>query len=83
MGSEAHKIRVDALIGVFTKKRTELLIEINRAPSRTVYEIAKLLGRDYKNVHQDIVRLESVGLVSNNDGLRINTAGLKLQLIVD
>lgn len=81
--AQAKHMEIDLLIGVFTKKRMELLKEINREPNRTMYEISKTLGRDYKNVHQDVVKLERVGFISNDDGLRIVAESLNIQLILD
>ncbi|GMT42059.1 MAG: hypothetical protein IEMM0002_0470 [bacterium] len=48
---------------VLTEKRMELVRTIKRKKPSSVYALAKLLGRDIKNVMKDLEYLEAVGLV--------------------
>jgi len=46
-----------------TPARWELLRRLKRAEPMTVYALAKLLERDYKNVHTDVTQLTALGLI--------------------
>src|SRR3989338_2056156 len=46
-----------------TEKRLEVLYVIKREKPSSVYELAKLLKRDVKNVTQDLEYLKQIGLV--------------------
>ncbi|MEW5744550.1 MAG: ArsR family transcriptional regulator [Nitrospirota bacterium] len=48
---------------VLTERRVELLKTIKEREPSSVYELAKMLRRDLKNVLQDISYLEELGLV--------------------
>lgn len=48
---------------VLTEKRMELLKAIKDRKPASVYELAKILHRDLKNVLQDIIYLQELGLV--------------------
>jgi len=54
---------VEELRQILTEKRLELLLAITRHRPASVNELARLLGRDYKNVSTDITMLERLGLV--------------------
>jgi predicted transcriptional regulator len=43
--------------------RWEMLQRLNAAGPLSVFALAKLLGRDYKNVHTDVARFVEMGLV--------------------
>ena len=55
---------VEELRRILTEKRLELLVAIIRHRPASIYELAELVGRDYKNVSTDIALLERLGLVS-------------------
>ncbi len=55
---------VDALRAVLTNKRLLILKTIREKEPGSVYELAKLLKRDLKNINQDIKLLADVGLVT-------------------
>ena len=55
---------VEELRRILTEKRLELLVAIVRHRPASIYELAELVGRDYKNVSTDIALLERLGLVS-------------------
>jgi predicted transcriptional regulator len=46
------------LLSAFTAKRWELLGELRASCPLTVAELARRLGRDYKNVHTDVLALQ-------------------------
>ena len=55
---------------VFSAKRTALLRAIRASGATSIRALAKLVGRDYKSVHQDVQRLNELGLVEKRtDGL--------------
>ena len=61
----------DALAGVMTSKRFELLRHLHRTPASTIAELARTLKRDYKRVYEDVEALTAVGLIERDDhGLR-------------
>lgn len=39
---------------------------LHKSGPMTIYALAKLLHRNYKNVHDDVKALESIGLVEKN-----------------
>lgn len=49
---------------MLTDKRLDLLVEIARTSPKSVRALADQLGRDYKNVSEDIALLEQLGLVA-------------------
>lgn len=51
------------LLGTLTAARWVLLKSLREKEAASIYELAKRLGRDYKNVHTDITRLAGLGLV--------------------
>ena len=54
----------NALCAVLTPKRYELLRHLRRAPEGGVRALARSLGRDVRRVHEDVVALAELGLVS-------------------
>jgi predicted transcriptional regulator len=55
---------VDNLRAVLTNKRLLILKAIREHKPKSVYELAKILGRDLKNVKQDLKLLSEIGLVT-------------------
>ncbi len=55
---------VDAMRAVLTNKRLLILKTVKEKEPGSVYELAKLLNRDLKNISQDIKLLAEVGLVT-------------------
>ena len=50
--------------------RWTLLRDLREKGACSIYELAKRLGRDYKNVHTDVTQLAAIGLVERRaDGL--------------
>lgn len=54
---------LNAFRRALTAKRLELLHSIKKERPSSVYELARMLGRDIKNVTQDLEYLKEVGLV--------------------
>ena len=54
------------LAQTLTPARWELLRRLAKAGPLSVYALAKLLGRDYKNVHTDVARLLELKLLEKN-----------------
>jgi len=55
---------LEAIRKVLTEKRLELLRVIKEQEPDSVYELAKILKRDIKNVNDDLELLKDIGLVS-------------------
>lgn len=61
---------VGKLFSVFTPKRWELIGALREGGAMTVAELARLLKRDYKNVHNDCERLiEWMAIEKDANGL--------------
>ena len=54
---------MDAVRKVLTENRIRLMKVIKQRHPESLYELAKLTGRDFKNVSQDVSFLEELGLV--------------------
>ena len=53
--------------------RWVLLQDLRKNPC-TIYELAKRLERDYKNVHTDVTQLAAIGLIARRDDGRVAVA---------
>ena len=51
------------LLKTLTAARWVLLGVLRKEEAPSIYELAKRLGRDYKNVHTDVSRLAELGLI--------------------
>ncbi len=61
----------EALIGVMTPKRLDLLRAVHQQPQPSVAALSRALQRDYKRVHEDVRALVAAGLMEqDSDGLR-------------
>ena len=69
--SETHVTFLDlrAMLETLSPKRLELLSHVRQHGAENVKQLAAELGRDYKNVHQDVAALEAAGLLLR-DGRR-------------
>ena len=54
---------LEAARNFLTRERLSLLHTIKSRPPRSIYELAKMTGRDLKNVQEDVRILEQHGLV--------------------
>ena len=50
-----------------TPARWQLLERLAKEGPLSVYQLAKRLARDYKNVHTDVAQLAALGLVERRD----------------
>ena len=55
---------LEAARKVLTPKRLQLLRTIRKSRPDSVYQLARLVNRDFKNVHADVQALAAYGLVS-------------------
>jgi len=55
---------IDTMRSVLTNNRLLILKAIRKHHPKSVYELAKQLGRDLKNVNQDLRLLSDIGLVT-------------------
>ena len=60
-----------ALLKNLSPARWQLLERLRAAGPLSVYELARRLGRDYKNVHTDVRRLAELGLVERHADARV------------
>jgi predicted transcriptional regulator len=51
------------LTRALTPARWTLLQDLKRKGPCSIYELARRLGRDYKNVHTDVTQLAAIGLL--------------------
>lgn len=54
---------LEAVARVFSKNRMEILRAIIHLRPKSIYELAKILNKDFKNVHTDLKLLVDVGLI--------------------
>lgn len=59
------------LLAALTPARWALLARLRESGPLSVNALARLLGRDYKNVHTDVRALEALGLLARNAEGRI------------
>lgn len=59
------------MFSVLTPKRMELLYRLKQEGAMSVYGLAKESGRNYSNVHADIVKLTELELVSKDEKGRV------------
>ena len=65
------KIGVGDAATTLTPGRWALLKKLHANGPTSIRALAKGLGRDYKNVHTDVRRLENVGLIDRSEDDRI------------
>lgn len=58
---------LESMMSTLSPKRLALLRHVHRHPARTVADLAKILGRDYKRVHEDIAALVHAGLIVRDE----------------
>ena len=71
--SELHVLTLEdlpQLLATLTPARWSLLEKLRQDGPLSIYELAKRLQRNYKNVHTDVGRLAEIGLIERSaDGL--------------
>jgi predicted transcriptional regulator len=64
--------QIGQMLATFTPKRWELIAALREAGPLTVAELARRLGRDYKNVHTDVSQLTEWMAVERGDDGRVS-----------
>jgi predicted transcriptional regulator len=69
-GAESHLSfeSWELLARTLTPKRLALLRHIHRHPATSIAALARMVGRDYKRVHEDVELLTAAGLVERSEG---------------
>ena len=71
------------LLKTLSPARFELLRALREAGPTSIYQLAKRLGRDYKNVHTDVTQLASLGLITKlDDGIAVPWDLLRAELVL-
>ena len=66
------------MLETLSPRRLDMLRHVRQHGASNVRELAQALGRDYKNVHQDVAILEATGLLLR-DGRRLSAPWDELQ----
>jgi len=61
------------MLSVFTEKRWDLLATLRANGPSSIAELARLVNRDYKNVHTDVERLMEWLAIEKNDKGKVFT----------
>lgn len=69
-------LSVETVAKVLSQPRLEILATILRDHPKSIYALAKLVDRDFKNVHADVKLLAEVGL------LELKTSGKKRSAVM-
>ena len=56
-----------AALRALSPARWELMKKLRAAGPLSIYQLAKRLERDYKNVHTDVTQLAALGLIERHD----------------
>lgn len=64
---------VSQMLSVFTEKRWDLLAALRENGPTSIAELARVVKRDYKNVHNDVERLMEWLAIEKNDEGKIFT----------
>jgi len=59
------------LLKVFSPARWALIEKLHAAGPLSIYQLAKRLGRDYKNVHTDVTQLAALGVIERSADGRV------------
>jgi predicted transcriptional regulator len=70
--TEIYFTSLEAVRALLTDKRFELLHMIRKHSPHSINELARIAGRDFKNVHTDVMLLKDYGLVKLSK--RVKTA---------
>ena len=69
---------VQTMLETLSPRRLDMLRHVRQHGASNVRELAQALGRDYKNVHQDVAILEATGLLVR-DGRKLSAPWDELQ----
>jgi predicted transcriptional regulator len=62
---------LSSLLRTLSTARWTLLQKLNAEGPLSIYELAKRLGRDYKNVHTDVTQLAAIRLIQREADGRV------------
>ena len=68
---------LEAVRALLTDKRLELLHLIRKHSPRSINQLASIAGRDFKNVHTDVMLLKTHGLIKLNKRGKTNKTASK------
>jgi predicted transcriptional regulator len=69
-------LSLEAVAKVLSQPRLEILAAILKDHPKSIYALAKLIDRDFKNVHSDVKLLADVGLIE------LRTSGKKRSAVM-
>ena len=72
---------LEAMLATLSPRRLELLKYVRQHGATNTRELAAAIGRDYKNVHQDVAALETSGLLLR-DGRKLSAPWDEVQASV-
>jgi predicted transcriptional regulator len=82
-GDEIIVTGLDTIAKIFSKTRMEILQTIITQKPKSLYELAKMINRDFKNVHSDVglIKLKKTG--NSRRGLQpiAKYSGIELDLV--
>lgn len=61
--NEIFFLNFESASKLFSKNKIQILQVIAQEKPQSIYELAKILEKDFKSVHTDVKYLESVGLI--------------------
>jgi predicted transcriptional regulator len=74
---------VETFRGFFSKRRMELLRAIKKESPKSVYQLAHLVSREYKNVYDDVQFFKELGLIqSENKVMSLRFDKLEIEVVV-
>ena len=73
----------EGLSKVLTGKRLALLRHLHDRPAASVADLARVLGRDYKRVHQDVEILSVAGLIERTESGGVRSAFDEIRASID
>ena len=78
-----EKSEIAMLRTILTPGKSHLLHVLRQKQPNSIYELAKLLGRDFKSVRQDVLILTDFGVIETIPVHKGNRQKLKPLLVVD
>jgi len=75
---------LETMLSTLSPKRLALLRQVHRHPAKSVADLAKTLGRDYKRVHDDVSALARTGMiVREKEGIHAPYASVQATVSFD
>lgn len=78
-----EKSEIAMLRTILAPEKSRLLHVLRHKQPNSIYELAKLLGRDFKSVRQDVITLSDFGVIETIPVHKGNRQKLKPLLVVD